>query len=116
MSQHFLPPDIPDAAAAYIASMPPGRVELFSLAPLDRTGVACWNAIFLNQDGTRFHGVTPARALATAPPMRRRSSAPPASWPKRCIPPAPSPASSRRTGSYAALSAAIGARAASPTR
>ena len=56
---HFLPPDLPDAAAAYVESMPPGRVELFSLAPLDRTGVACWNAIFLNQDGTRFHGVTP---------------------------------------------------------
>ena len=35
---HFLPPDLPDAAAAYIESMPPGRVELFSLAPLDRTG------------------------------------------------------------------------------
>ena len=57
--KHYLPPDIPDVAATYIESMPPGRVELFSLAPLDRTGVACWNAIFLNQDGTRFHGVTP---------------------------------------------------------
>jgi ribosomal protein S12 methylthiotransferase accessory factor len=56
---HFLPPDLPEAAAAYIESMPPGRVELFSLAPLDHTGVACWNAIFLNADGTRFHGVTP---------------------------------------------------------
>ena len=59
MSNHFLPQDIPDAAAAYIESMPPGRVELFSLTPLDRTGVPCWNAIFLNGDGTRFHGVTP---------------------------------------------------------
>ena len=59
MPEHFLPPDLPDAAAAYIESMPPGRVELFSLASLDRTGVACWNAIFLNSDGTRFHGVTP---------------------------------------------------------
>ena len=57
--KHYLPPDIPDVAATYIESMPPGRVELFSLAPLDRTGVACWNAIFLNQDGTRFHGVVP---------------------------------------------------------
>ncbi len=56
---HVLPPDLPDVAATYIESMPPGRVELFSLAPLDRTGVACWNAIFLNKDGTRFHGVTP---------------------------------------------------------
>ena len=59
MTQHFLPPDMPDAAAAYVASMPEGRVELFPLAPLDRTGVACWNAIFLNADGTRWHGVVP---------------------------------------------------------
>ncbi len=59
MSQHVLPPNLPDAAAAYVASMPEGRVELFSLSPLDRTGVACWNAIFLNQDGTRWHGVAP---------------------------------------------------------
>jgi len=59
MTKHFLPPILPDAAAAYIASMPEGRVELFSLSPLDRTGVSCWNAIFLNQDGTRWHGVAP---------------------------------------------------------
>ena len=50
---------MPDAAAAYVESMPPGRVELFSLSPLDRTGVACWNALFLNADGTRWHGVVP---------------------------------------------------------
>ena len=56
---HVLPPDMPDAAAAYVASMPEGRVELFSLSPLDRTGVSCWNAIFLNSDGTRWHGVAP---------------------------------------------------------
>jgi ribosomal protein S12 methylthiotransferase accessory factor len=59
VTKHFLPPDLPDAAAAYIASMPEGRVELFPLGPLDRTGVSCWNAIFLNQDNTRWHGVTP---------------------------------------------------------
>ena len=41
---------IPDAAVRYIESMPPGRVELFSLTPLDITGVPCWNAIFLNED------------------------------------------------------------------
>jgi ribosomal protein S12 methylthiotransferase accessory factor len=57
--QHHLPARLPDAAAAYIASMPEGRVELFALSPLDRTGVACWNAIFLNADGTRWHGVVP---------------------------------------------------------
>ena len=59
MTEHFLPPTLPDAAAAYVASMPEGRVELFSLSPLDRTGVSCWNAIFLNRDGTRWHGVAP---------------------------------------------------------
>ena len=59
MNQHVLPPRLPDAAAAYVDSMPDGRVELFPLAPLDRTGVACWNAIFLNRDGTRWHGVAP---------------------------------------------------------
>ena len=56
---HHLPPDLPDAAARYIDSMPEGRVELFPLTPLDRTGVPCWNAIFLNRDGTRWHGVAP---------------------------------------------------------
>jgi len=56
---HNLPPDLPDAAAAYVESMPPGRVELFALTPLDRSGIACWNAIFLNEDGTRWHGVAP---------------------------------------------------------
>ncbi len=50
---------MPDAAIAYLESMPPGRVELFCLTPLDRTGVACWNAIFLNGDGRPFRGETP---------------------------------------------------------
>ena len=59
MTTHVLPPDMPDAAAAYVASMPEGRVELFPLGGLDRTGVSCWNAIFLNGDGSRWHGVTP---------------------------------------------------------
>ena len=57
---HSLPPNLPDAAAAYVESMPEGgRVELFALTPLDRSGIACWNAIFLNRDGTRWHGVAP---------------------------------------------------------
>ncbi len=50
---------IPEAAEAYLASMPPGKVELFSLTKLDRTGVPCWNAIFLNADGRPFRGETP---------------------------------------------------------
>ncbi len=106
---HFLPPDLPDAAAAYIQSMPPGRVELFSLAPLDQTGVACWNAIFLNQDGTRFHGVTPhgvgygttdAEAIiGTTGELAEavHSAGAIARFP-------------RRTGSYAALAAELGAQ------
>ena len=59
MTDHYLPQSIPDAAAAYIDSMPSGRVELFALTPLDRTGVACWNAIFLAADGKPFKGETP---------------------------------------------------------
>lgn len=59
MTQHYLPQTMPPAASAYIASMPPGRVELFSLTPLDKTGVACWNVIFLPADGRPFQGETP---------------------------------------------------------
>ena len=59
MTDHVLPQSIPDAAAAYIDSMPPGRVELFSLTPLDRTGIPCWNIIFLAADGKPFKGETP---------------------------------------------------------
>ena len=109
MSQHFLPPDIPDAAAAYIESMPPGRVELFSLAPLDRTGVACWNAIFLNEDGTRFHGVTPhgvgygtTDAEAIVGTTGELAEAVHSAGAIARFP--------RRTGSYAALAAELGAR------
>ena len=59
MTDHYLPQSIPAAASAYIDSMPPGRVELFSLTSLDRTGVACWNVIFLAADGKPFKGETP---------------------------------------------------------
>ena len=109
MSGHVLPADMPEAAAAYVASMPAGRVELFSLSALDRTGVSCWNAIFLNGDGTRWHGVTPhgvgygvddasaiigttgelAEAVHSATEIHRME---------------------RRTGSYAALKGRVGFR------
>ncbi len=59
MTAHYLPPSLPDAAAAYIESMPPGHVELFSLAPLDRTGVPVWNVLFLPADGRTFVAETP---------------------------------------------------------
>lgn len=59
MSDHLLPHDLPQAGAAYVASMPPGSVQLFPLTALDRTGVPCWNAIFLNADDRAWHGVAP---------------------------------------------------------
>ena len=59
MTAHILPPGLPDPAAAYIESMPPGHVEMFSLTPLDATNVACWNTIFLNDHGRPFTGETP---------------------------------------------------------
>ncbi len=106
---HYLPQDIPDAAARYIDSMPPGRVELFSLAPLDQTGVACWNAIFLNDDGTRFHGVTPhgvgygtTDAEAIVGTTGELAEAVHSAGAIARFP--------RRTGSYAALAAELGAR------
>jgi ribosomal protein S12 methylthiotransferase accessory factor len=109
MSEHVLPRDMPDAAVAYVESMPEGRVELFPLGSLDRTGVSCWNAIFLNRDGTRWHGVAPhgvgygvddpsaiigttgelAEAVHSAVEIHRME---------------------RRVGSYAALRGQVGAR------
>lgn len=59
MTDHVLPADLPAAGAAYLASMPPGSVQLFPLTPLDRTGVPCWNAIFLNAGAEAWHGVAP---------------------------------------------------------
>ncbi len=59
MTAHILPAGLPDAALAYIESMPPGHVEMFSLTPLDNTNVACWNTIFLNDEGLPFTGETP---------------------------------------------------------
>ena len=59
MTVHVLPRSVPDAATAYLESMPPGHVELFSLTPLDRTGVPVWNVIFLPSDGRKFEAETP---------------------------------------------------------
>ena len=107
---HFLPPTMPAAAQAYVDSMPPGRVELFSLSSLDHTGVACWNAIFLNQDGTRWHGVVPhgvgygvdddSAIIGTTGELAEAVHS--ATQIHRC---------ERRTGSYASLRAQLGDRA-----
>ncbi len=108
--KHFLPPDIPEAARAYVDSMPGGRVELFSLTDLDRTGVSCWNAIFLNADGSRWHGVTPhgvgygvddaSAIIGTTGELAEAVHS--ATEIQRCP---------RRTGSTAALKAELGSRA-----
>ncbi len=108
--KHFLPPELPDAARAYVDSMPEGRVELFSLTDLDRTGVSCWNAIFLNGDGSRWHGVTPhgvgygvddaGAIIGTTGELAEAVHS--ATEIHRC---------ERRTGSFAALRAQLGGRA-----
>ncbi len=59
MTAHILPPRLPEPAAAYVESMPPGHVEMFSLTGLDNTNIACWNTIFLNDAGLPFTGETP---------------------------------------------------------
>ncbi len=59
MTAHYLPRSLPEAASAYIDSMPPGHVELFSLTPLDRTGIPVWNVIFLPSNGRKFTAETP---------------------------------------------------------
>ena len=44
-----LPADLPDAARAYIAGLPKGRLVGFPMTPLDRTGVPAWKvALFLD--------------------------------------------------------------------
>ena len=46
-----LPADLPDAARAYIAALPKGRLVGFPMTPLDRTGVPAWKvALFLDED------------------------------------------------------------------
>ena len=50
---------LPDAARAYLDSMPAGSVDLFPLTPLDRTGVPCWNAIFHDAAAQSWVGVAP---------------------------------------------------------
>ena len=107
---HVLPPNMPDAAQAYVASMPPGRVELFSLSSLDHVGVACWNAVFLNQDGTRWHGVVPHGvgygvddAGAIIGTTGELAEAVHSAIQIHTV--------ERRTGTYAALAAQLGARA-----
>ena len=50
---------MPEAARAYLDSMPAGSVDLFPLTPLDRTGVPCWNAVFHDAAAQAWVGVAP---------------------------------------------------------
>lgn len=54
-----LPPDLPDAAKAYLAALPKGRIVGFPMTGLDRTGVPAWKvALFLDDD--RLKGNMPS--------------------------------------------------------
>ena len=55
-----LPGDLPDAARAYLAALPAGRVVGFSLAPLDRTGVPAWKAALFLDNQTALPGAMPS--------------------------------------------------------
>ncbi len=55
-----LPSDLPDAARAYLAALPPGRVIGFPLAPLDRTGVPAWKVALFLDDAGDLAGVMPS--------------------------------------------------------
>lgn len=55
-----LPADLPDAARAYIAGLPAGRLVGFPLTAIDRTGVPAWKvALFLEDEG-RLPGNMPS--------------------------------------------------------
>ena len=55
-----LPADLPDAARAYLAALPPGRVIGFPLAALDRTGVPVWKAALFLDDTASLPGNMPS--------------------------------------------------------
>ena len=55
-----LPAELPEAARAYLAALPPGRVVAFPLAPLDRTGVPAWKAALFLEDASSLPGNMPS--------------------------------------------------------
>ncbi|WP_375460596.1 YcaO-like family protein [uncultured Enterovirga sp.] len=55
-----LPADLPDAAHAYLAALPPGRIVGFPLAPLDRTGVPAWKTALFLDDAESLPGNMPS--------------------------------------------------------
>ena len=55
-----LPAELPDAAHAYLAALPPGRIVGFPLAPLDRTGVPAWKTALFLDDAAKLPGNMPS--------------------------------------------------------
>ncbi len=55
-----LPADLPDAARAYIAGLPPGRIVGFPMTSIDRTGVPAWKIALFLDDEARFPGNMPS--------------------------------------------------------
>ena len=55
-----LPSDLPDAAKAYIAGLPAGRLAAFPLASIDRTGIPAWKVALFLEDGSRLPGNMPS--------------------------------------------------------
>lgn len=55
-----LPAELPDAARAYLATLPAGRVVGFPLAPLDRTGVPAWKVALFLEDEAALPGAMPS--------------------------------------------------------
>ena len=54
-----LPADLPDAARAYLAALPAGRVVAFPIQALDRTQVPCWVVVLFPEDGSVLAGTAP---------------------------------------------------------
>ena len=57
---NHLPSDLPDAARAYVAALPKGRLVGFSMTPLDRTGVPAWKVGLFLDDPDRLPGNMPS--------------------------------------------------------
>lgn len=55
-----LPADLPDAARAYLAGLPKGRIVGFPMTPIDRTGVPAWKVALFLDDGGLLPGNMPS--------------------------------------------------------
>ena len=55
-----LPADLPDAARAYIAGLPKGRLVGFPMTPIDRTDVPAWKVALFLDDAAALPGNMPS--------------------------------------------------------